>query len=52
MPAWIGKGAKKISISLESDLLRAADAFARKKGVNRWELIAHFVLVGLRRRAG
>ena len=48
----IGKGAKKISISLESGLLREADALAKKKGVNRSELIADFVIAGLRRKAG
>jgi hypothetical protein len=48
----IGKGAKKISISLESDLLHQTDALARKKGVNRSQLIADFVIAGLRRKAG
>lgn len=48
----IGKGGKRISISLESDLLREADAMAKKKGVNRSELIADFVMTGLKRRAG
>jgi hypothetical protein len=47
----VGKGAKKISISLEADLLRAADALARKKGVHRSELIAGFVMAGLKRKA-
>ena len=32
---------KKISISLKTDVLRDADALARKKGVKRSELIAH-----------
>lgn len=36
----IGKGAKKVSISLESKLLREADALARKRGMNRSQLIA------------
>jgi hypothetical protein len=45
----IGQGAKKISISLERRLLRDADALARKKGVKRSELIASFVVAGLRR---
>jgi uncharacterized protein (DUF4415 family) len=45
----IGKGAKKISISLEGDLLHKADALAKKKGVNRSELIAGFVAAGLKR---
>jgi hypothetical protein len=48
----IGKGVRKISISLESDLVRETDALAKKKGVNRSELIAGFVMAALRRRAG
>jgi hypothetical protein len=48
----IGKGARKISISLEGDLLKKTDAMAKKKGVNRSELIARFVMVGLTRRVG
>jgi len=48
----IGKGARKVSISLESDLLRETDALAKKKGVNRSELITDFVIAGLRRKAG
>ncbi len=47
----IGKGARKISISLESDLLHKADALAKEKGVNRSELIAGFVAAGLKRKA-
>jgi hypothetical protein len=47
----VGKGAKKISISLEGDLLHKADVLAKKKGVNRSELIAGFVAAGLRRKA-
>jgi uncharacterized protein (DUF4415 family) len=47
----IGKGAKKISISLENDLLHKADLFARKQGLNRSELIAGFVVAGLKRKA-
>jgi len=45
----VGKGARKISISLEGDLLHKADALAKKKGVNRSELIAGFVAAGLKR---
>ena len=45
----IGQGAKKISISLERGVLRDADALARKKGVKRSELIASFVVAGLKR---
>jgi hypothetical protein len=47
----IGKGARKISISLEWDLLKKADAFAKKRGVNRSQLITRFVVDGLQRRA-
>ncbi len=47
----IGQGAKKISISLERGVLRDADALARKKGVKRSELIASFVVAGLKRTA-
>ena len=45
----IGQGAKKISISLERGVLRDADALARKRGVKRSELIARFVVAGLKR---
>jgi hypothetical protein len=48
----IGKGARKISISLEGDLLREADALARRKGMNRSELIAGILMSGLKRKAG
>ncbi len=47
----IGAGAKKISVSLEGDLLKAADAMAKKKGINRSELIASFIAAGLRGKA-
>ena len=43
----IGKGARKISISLESGLLKKADSLARKAGMNRSQLIAGFVVAGL-----
>jgi hypothetical protein len=46
-----GKGARKISVSLERDLLRATDALAKERGVNRSRLIADFVIAGLKRRA-
>jgi hypothetical protein len=45
----IGQGATKICISLERGLLREADALARKRGLKRSELIARFVVAGLRR---
>ncbi|MGD0137600.1 MAG: ribbon-helix-helix protein, CopG family [Tepidisphaeraceae bacterium] len=47
----IGNGARKISISLEGDLLHKADALAKKQGLNRSELIAGFVMDGLKRKA-
>ena len=47
----VGAGARKVSISLEGRLLRKADALAKKEGVNRSELIAGFVMAGLRRKA-
>jgi len=47
----VGAGAEKVSISLEGGLLRKADALAKKEGVNRSELIAGFVMDGLRRKA-
>jgi len=47
----VGAGARKVSISLEGGLLRKADALAKKGGVNRSELIAGFVVDGLRRKA-
>jgi hypothetical protein len=47
----IGSGAKKVSISLEGEVLQKTDALAKKKGVNRSELIAGFIVAGLRRKA-
>jgi hypothetical protein len=47
----IGTGAKKVSVSLEGELLKAADALAKKKGINRSELIASFIAAGLRGKA-
>jgi hypothetical protein len=44
----IGKGARKISISLERGVVREADALARKQGLKRSELIARFVVAGLK----
>ena len=44
----IGKGARKISVSLEAELLRRTDSLAKRRGVNRSELIATFVAAGLR----
>ena len=36
----IGKGAKTISLSVERELLKRADAFARKNGISRAKLVA------------
>ncbi|HEY1683689.1 MAG TPA: ribbon-helix-helix domain-containing protein [Tepidisphaeraceae bacterium] len=41
--------ARKISISIEDNLLKKADALARKKGINRAELISSLVVEKLRR---
>lgn len=45
----IGQGAQKVSISMESSILRATDALARRRGVKRSELISSFVVAGLKR---
>jgi len=47
----IGKGARKISISLEGNLLERTDALAKRRGVNRSVLIAGFVEKGLGHKA-
>jgi hypothetical protein len=44
----VGCGARKISVSLEGDILKRADAMAKKRGMKRSELIARFVMAGLR----
>lgn len=44
--------AKKISISMESGLLKKTDAYARKAGVNRSRLISDLVVAGLARHVG
>jgi hypothetical protein len=36
----IGKGAKTISLTVEKDLLKQADAFAKKHGISRARLVA------------
>ena len=46
------KGARKVSISLEGQLLKRTDAMAKRRGLNRSELIADFIAAGLRGRAG
>ena len=45
----IGQGAKKVSVSLESGVLKQTDTLAKKKGMKRSELIASFVMAGLKR---
>lgn len=45
----IGMGSQKISISLERTLVEETDLVARKRGVKRSELIASFVVAGLRK---
>ena len=37
----VGKGAKTISLTVERDLLAKADAFAKKHGMSRANLVAH-----------
>ena len=37
----IGKGAKRVLITVEAGLLKRADAFARQKGISRSQLISH-----------
>ena len=39
----IGSGTKNVSVSLERDLLRAADRFAKRHGMSRSQLIAQGV---------
>ena len=39
----IGKGTTNVSVSLEKNLLKAADRFARKHGMSRSELVARGV---------
>jgi len=41
----IGKGTTNISVSLEKGLLKRADAYARRRGMSRSELIARGVEV-------
>ena len=44
----VGKGAKRINISMEKALLKSADAFAHKKRITRARLIAESVKAYLR----
>jgi hypothetical protein len=36
-----GGGARRVPVSIEPGLLRRADAFAKRKGVSRSQLVAH-----------
>lgn len=36
----VGRGAKQLAITLERDLLKEADAYAKKRGLKRSEMIA------------
>lgn len=47
----IGKGAKRVLVTIERDLLARADKFARKNGYTRAALIAH-ALHSVMSRAG
>jgi hypothetical protein len=48
----IGKGARKIHITLERDLIKQADRLARQKGMGRSELISRALMAALGRKAG
>jgi hypothetical protein len=48
----IGKGARKIHITLERELLRDADKLAKQQGLGRSQLIAQALADVLRRKAG
>lgn len=39
----VGKGAKSVLISIEKELLKSADAFAKKSGLSRSQLIARLL---------
>ena len=36
----VGKGAKTISLTVESDLLKQVDAYAKRHGISRAKLVA------------
>jgi hypothetical protein len=46
----VGQGAEKIRVSIERELLAEADAYARKRGISRSELIAEGLKTVIRRR--
>lgn len=43
----VGKGAKTISLTVERDLLRRADEYARRHGISRSKLVAQGLLTVL-----
>lgn len=47
-----GRGAKPINVTIERGLLERADAYARRMGITRAQLIAQGIQSVLRRRAG
>jgi metal-responsive CopG/Arc/MetJ family transcriptional regulator len=47
----VGRGAKRINISMERGLLDSADEFAKQKGITRARLIAESVRAFRRRAA-
>jgi hypothetical protein len=44
----VGKGAERVTITMERSLLRAADRFARETNISRSELIAKGIRVVMR----
>ena len=48
----IGGGAKILSVSIESGLLKKADAFAKSRKLNRSQMVAEALRLLLQRRAG
>ena len=48
----IGKGAEKINVSLEKDLLGSVNRYAKKLGIGRSELIAQALSYMIHRKAG
>jgi hypothetical protein len=47
----IGKGAERINISIERQMLKKADALAKREGVKRSELIARGLAMLLKRQS-
>jgi hypothetical protein len=48
----VGKGAKVIALSVERDLLMRADAYAKRHGLKRAELVAQALRAIIDRKAG